>query len=249
MTHSPDIQDNAILVSRNESSFCEEHVLNKVGGPARNQPQESGRFYTLCGVVLLIFVAAVGALRWSLYPVFVDTYYHMAVIEGFKQAGGITTHAFWEMAPGGRAHVYPPMLHAVGYLFTQIGVSPRMFITFVSWGFYPGCMLTTWLWLRRVTGPRSALFAVVLLCGPATFFWNQSAHTANAAVLVVAPLSLLALATERYLICAVLNFVTIGLHPMGLFLPPALVINTVLHRRNILAGFLAAAVPVLLYAP
>lgn len=209
----------------------------------------STRLYSMCGFALVVFVAVTSALRWSSYPVFVDTYYHMAVIEGFRQAGGIVTQAYWEMAPAGRVHIYPPALHAAGYLLTCLGLTPRMFITFVSWAFYPGCMLTTWLWLRRIAGPRSALFAVVLLSGPATFFWNQSAHTANAAVLVAAPLSLLALKTQRYLICAVLNFVTIGLHPMGLFLPPALVINTVLPRRNILAGFLAAAVPVLLYAP
>ena len=210
---------------------------------------EATRLYNLCGFALLLFVTAASALRWSLYPVFVDTYYHMGVVEGFRQAGGIVTRAFWEMAPAGRVHIYPPALHAAGYLLSLLGVTPALFITLLSWAFYPTCLLTTWLWLKRIAGPKAALWALVLLCSPPPFFFNQAAHTANAAVLAVAPLALLALETERFLICAVLNFIVISLHPIGLFLPPALVINALFRRKRIVAGLLAAAVPVLLYAP
>ena len=61
----------------------------------------SERLYATLGLVLIASVAVVSALRWSLYPIHVDTYYHMETIEGFRQAGGVVTHAFWEMAPGG----------------------------------------------------------------------------------------------------------------------------------------------------
>ena len=67
--------------------------------------------------------------------------------------------------------------------------------------------------------------------------------------MVLAPLALLALEKERFLACGVLNFVAITMHPMGLFLPPALVINTLLRRKKILPGLLAASVPVVLYGP
>lgn len=232
-----------------EPSFSEAPASHTSTEADEKRPDGSARAYTVCGVTLVIFVAVTSAVSWWLYPVFVDTYYHMAVVYGFKQAGGVVTQAFWEMAPAGRVHIYPPALHAAGYLFTYLGLTPRMFVTFVSWAFYAGCMLTTWLWLRRVAGPRSALFAVALLCGPSAFFWNQSAHTANAAMMVVAPLALLALETKKFLTCAVLNFIVITLHPMGLFLPPALVINTLLRRKKIRASLLAAVVPVLLYGP
>ncbi len=210
---------------------------------------ESTRFYTLCAIGLLIVVAIATLASWRLYPLFIDTYYHMGVIEGFAQAGGITTRAFWEMAPGGRVHIYPPSLHVIGYFFYLIGISPRIYITLVSATFYAGCMLTTWIWLRKIIGQRSALFALILLCGPYAFFWTQASFNAVAGVLVLAPLALLALESEHFLTCGVLNFVAITMHPMGLFLPPALVINTLLRRKKIWAGLLAASVPVVLYGP
>ena len=215
----------------------------------KNAASEGDRFSTMCGVSLIAFTALASAVAWRLYPVFVDTYYHMAVIQGFKQAGGIVTHAFWELAPTGRVHIYPPTVHALGYLCACLGVSPRTFVTVISWAFYPGAFLTTWLWIRRIAGPRAALYTVVLLCGPATFFWNQSAHTANAAVILLAPLAFLALETERFLACGVVTFAAVAAHPMGLFLPPALVITTLLRRKKIVPGLLAASVPVLLYSP
>ena len=207
------------------------------------------KFYTYCGAALIAFAALVSFLPRWIYPVFVDTYYHMAVIQGFWQAGGVVTHAFWEFAPGGRVHIYPPAVHAVGYLFTFLGVSPESFVTFISWAFYPACLLTTWLWLRHILNPLAALFTTALLCGPATFFWNQSAHTANAAVLVLAPLALLALQKGRFLACGALTFAVICSHPIGLFLPPALVLTALFDRKRVLAGLVCASVPVLLYSP
>lgn len=217
--------------------------------PNELQQGESSRFFTLSAIGLLIVVAIATAVSWHVYPLFIDTYYHMGVIEGFSQAGGITTRAFWEMAPGGRVHIYPPSLHAIGYLFSLIGVAPRTFITLASATFYAGCLLTTWIWLRRIIGPRSALFALIFLFGPYAFFWTQASFNAIAGAMVLAPLALLALETERFLACAVLNFVAITMHPMGLFLAPALVINTLLRRKRIIAGLFAACLPVVLYGP
>jgi len=207
------------------------------------------RFFTLAAVGLLIVAALATAASWHLYPLFIDTYYHMAVIEGFSQAGGIPTWAFWEMAPAGRVHIYPPSLHVIGYFFGLLGVSPGTFMTFVSGTCYALCLLTTWLWLRRILGARSAFFALVFLSGPSAFVWTQATFQAVAGVLVLAPLALLALETEHFLACGVLNFVASTMHPMGLFLPPALVLNTLLRRKKILAGLLAASVPVVLYGP
>jgi hypothetical protein len=202
-----------------------------------NQPNEleNGMFtrpYALCAIGLLIVVVVATFVSWNIYPVFIDVYYHMGVIEGFSQAGGITTRAFWEMAPGGRVHIYPPSLHVIGYFFSLVGVSPRTYVTLISAFCYAGCLITTWIWLRRIIGERSALFALILLCGPYSFFWTQAVFNAVAGVMVLAPLAFLALETEHFLACGVINFIAITMHPIGLFLPPALVINTLLRRKK-----------------
>ena len=205
--------------------------------------------YTGYGLALLVCLAVVSALHWGWYPLFVDTYYHMAVIQGMEQAGGLPGWAFWEMAPGGRVHIYPPTIHVVGYYASLVGVSPVKYVTFLSWVLYPACLAATWLWLRKLFGARVGLIAVILLSGSTAVFWNQTTFTANAFSMTLAPLALLALESEQFLACGVLNLLASAAHPMGLFLPPALVINTLLRRKRWVAGLLAASVPVLLYAP
>ena len=123
-----------------------------MGLPNESDNGAMTRLYSLGAIALLIVVAIATAASYELYPLFIDTYYHMGVIEGFRQAGGITTRAFWEMAPGGRVHIYPPSLHVIGYFFSLAGVSPQTYITLVSAGFYAACLLTTWIWLRGVIG-------------------------------------------------------------------------------------------------
>ncbi|MBN1421165.1 MAG: hypothetical protein JXP34_20500, partial [Planctomycetes bacterium] len=210
---------------------------------------EARRSFTGYALLLIAFVAIAGALHWSWYPIFVDTYYHMATIQGIEQAGGLPTWAFWEMAPAGRVHIYPPAIHIVGYLTTLLGATPVGFITFLSWFLYPAFFFTVWLWMRRVFGARPALIAVVLLCGPGALFWNQTTFNANAFSLTLAPLALLALESEHFLACGALNLLAATAHPMGLFVPAALGINALLRRKKWIAGLLAAGIPVLLYSP
>jgi hypothetical protein len=153
------------------------------------------------------------------------------------------------MDPGRPAHIYPLALHAVGYFLSFLGVTPAAFMTFTSWALYPAFLFTTWLWMRKVFGPRPALAAVILLSGSAAVFWGQTNFNAIAFAMALAPLALLALVSERFLACAVLNLLAATAHPMALFLPAALVINTLLRRKKLLAGLLAACLPVLYYGP
>src|SRR6185436_3212168 len=64
---------------------------------------------------------------WPLLPWFVDLYYHMNVLEGFRQAGGVALHDFWEFAPAGRPHLYPPALHValLSFDWLPMGVITR----------------------------------------------------------------------------------------------------------------------------
>ncbi len=211
--------------------------------------EDPGERWRAYGLLLIALVAIASAGRFRLYPVFVDSYYHMAVIEGFDRAGGIVARAFWEMAPGGKPHLYPPALHAAGHLVGLFGLSARSLVTFLSWASYPLSVLTLWLWLREVAGPRAAFFGAALLLGPGAWFWNQTVHTANALVMVVMPLALLALERERFLACAAANFAAVAAHPMGLCLPPALLANALLRKKRMLAGVAAAAAPAVLYLP
>ncbi|MEI7731286.1 MAG: lysylphosphatidylglycerol synthase transmembrane domain-containing protein [Verrucomicrobiota bacterium] len=210
---------------------------------------ETRRTLTVCGLLLIAVLALISALHWSWYPIQSDPWYHTAVIQGMIQAGGLPTWDFWEMAPVGRPHIYPMSFHVVGYLASFAGVSPAAYTTFMSWALWPVSMFTMWLWMFKVFGPRAALVSVILLCGPTAYFSHQATFPGVAFGMTIAPLALLALESEHFLACAALNLLASTAHPMALFLPPALVINTLLRRKKLLAGLLAACVPMLLYVP
>ncbi|MBN2508276.1 MAG: hypothetical protein JXQ71_16475 [Verrucomicrobia bacterium] len=218
-------------------------------GESGGEPAERGRVLTVWGLVLLAGLAVASALHWSWYPTSSDPWYHAAVIHGLQQAGGLPVWDFWEMAPVGRPHIYPPSFHVVGYLVSFAGVSPAAFITFMSWALWPASLLTAWVWMHRVFGPRAALATVILLSAPAAYFCHQGTFPGIGWGMAVAPLALWALESEKFLACAALNLLASTAHPMALFLPPALGLQALLRGRRILAGLLAACVPMLLYAP
>lgn len=207
------------------------------------------RTLTGYGLALLVCLTVVSALRWWWYPNSVDRYYHLSVIQAMQETGGLPSWDFWGMNPGQRAHIYPMAFHVLGYFLSFVGVSPATFITILSWVLYPASLFTTWLWLRKVSGPRSALIALMLLAGSAAVFWNQTTFNAIAFGMALAPLALLALESERFLACAVLNLLAATAHPICLFLPLALAFNTLLCRKKLLAGLLAAGLPMLFYGP
>ena len=77
-------------------------------------PTEGSRapwFLLTAGLIGLI--ALFQFLQWPLLPRFLDVYYHLGVAQGFDQAGGYVSHAFWECAPAGRPQLYPPLLHVL----------------------------------------------------------------------------------------------------------------------------------------
>ena len=194
------------------------------------------RVYDSLSWVLIGFITIVSVLRWgALYPHFVDVYYHMGVIRGFSQAGGVVLWDFWEYAPVGRPHVYAPLLHCIGLLPNSLGLSVYAIASVMSWFFYPLSFVLAWRWVRTVAGRRAAFFVVALLAGPTAWFFNQAGHTANALALLLVLGALLAYAKERYITCALVSALACYAHGAG-FVAPAAVLLMGIHESIFLRG-------------
>ena len=63
---------------------------------------EAHRRWTLLSLLIILGAAILSTAQWPAYPYFLDANYHLAVIRGFREAGGPVLHAFWEAAPEGR---------------------------------------------------------------------------------------------------------------------------------------------------
>lgn len=101
-------------------------------------------------------------MQWPLTPRFLDVYYHLSVMKGFAEAGGYVTHAYWEYAPGGRPHLYPPLLHILMLLVYKLGVPAIEVGRLVDMISYPMLLIVFWRLARRFHGERAAFLALVL---------------------------------------------------------------------------------------
>src|SRR3989338_7051083 len=116
----------------------------------------------------LIGLVTIGiGLGWDTYPRFLDSYYHLAVIQGFRQAGGIALHAFWESAPAGRPHLYPPLFHLVWAplaLLVRDPIAPARCWTLLG----TSLLLVSTAWAtRQLFGGRRAFFTTGATLPPA----------------------------------------------------------------------------------
>jgi len=125
-------------------------------------PGETDLSWDLYAVAILGLVGVFQVLQWPILPKFMDIYYHLAVMKGFYAAGGYVTHAFWEYAPVGRPHLYPPLLHLFMLLLYQCGLSEIFIGRLVSALVYPAVLLALWISSRQLFGKRVAFFALLI---------------------------------------------------------------------------------------
>lgn len=93
-----------------------------------SQTQSANLNWKLYSQVLLGIFLFIQVLRWSVSPQFIDIYYHLLTAWGFIQSGGYTGWDFWQYAPVGRMHIYPPLFHLILALFIKLGVQKILLI-------------------------------------------------------------------------------------------------------------------------
>lgn len=168
----------------------------------------------------------------SMYPVYLDIPYHMAVTRGFREAGGVTTWDYWDYAPQGRPHLYPPLLHVGMSLLQDLGLSEESVAVLICLAMFPLIMLALWFTMRKLFGSRAAFFSLVLLCVPYAFFWQTGITIAASLVLVLTPLLFLALEKDRRLAAGLLLAMCLYSHlVLGHLLALALLLY-LFHRRD-----------------
>ncbi len=108
----------------------------------------------------IIFLAVVmfQAFNWFRFPLFLDGYYHLSVVQGFRDAGGWVGHAFWEYAPFGRPHVYPPLLHILQLVLYRAGLDLISIARISDVLIYPWFLYCGWVVIRRALGALTAFW-------------------------------------------------------------------------------------------
>ena len=154
--------------------------------------------WALAAGLLLLSVAVLAAAHWPVFPFFLDSYYHLAVIRGFQQAGGPVLHAFWEAAPAGRPHLYPPLFHLIFLNGSRMGIPPIQLARLWSWISFPLLLAAAGLVLSRITTLRLACLGLIALATPYSFFLGSINYVPATLALVTGLAMILALYRKRW---------------------------------------------------
>lgn len=121
------------------------------------------RRWNLAAALAILTTSVLLAAHWPVFPWFLDYFYHLGVVEGFRQSGGLTLHDWWEFAPGGRPHLYPPLWHLVGLALVKLGIPLMTLARLWCVLLYPIFALILWRILRKLWDTPAATWATVLV--------------------------------------------------------------------------------------
>lgn len=120
--------------------------------------------------------AALWVARWPLFPLPLDPAYHLLIAQQVVAANGPIAYEWWEAAPFGRPHLYPPLLHLLLAGLLKTGCSALVTIRLASVLLLPLLLLTVWVVARRLVGESRARWTL----WSSLLVWSFHLHAATA---------------------------------------------------------------------
>jgi len=139
---------------------------------------------TLLSLSILLIV------RWPSLPRFLDIYYHLHTAWGFIQAGGYSSWDFWEYAPFGRPHIYPPLFQIILAWLIKSGMSVVFLAKFFESTTPILFLIIFWNFIRKYYGEQLGFFVAVAVSSSFIFLVSLSNHLPSTLALILGFLSL-----------------------------------------------------------
>ncbi len=204
---------------------------------------------------LLSFVTIVGftvlqIARSPIFPQLIDIHYHLLSAWGFLQAGGYSGWDFWQYAPVGRVHIYPPLLHIILAFFLKLGISPvhlaKIFETATPVVF----LIVINAFMRRHFTQRLAFFVILVMGASLSFYMSLINHIPSTAAAILGIFALDRLLRKQSLRSALLLSLCFYTHiGTSWFFLITVVICGLLNRDLRRVSFRAGAIALLLATP
>ena len=161
-------------------------------------------FFSKLLILIFLFLQL---FRWQFYPQFMDMYYHLHIAWGFIQAGGYSNWDFWEYAPVGRPHIYPPLLHFILAFFIKLKVNPILLAKIFE-AFTPVIFIfVLWRFVRANFGEKLAFFTLLVFCSSFSFYSSLTNHVAATLGLILGFISFIWLFKNKIWLAA--SFLTL----------------------------------------
>jgi len=154
--------------------------------------------------VLIIIFGLLQLLRSVILPQFMDIYYHLQVAWGFVRSGGYSGWDFWEYAPFGRPHIYPPFFHIILALLMKLGFSAIFLAKLFESAAPVLFLIAIWHFIKKNYSAQLAFFVVLAFSSAFAFFISLSNHIPAALALIIGLSAFNELFKNRWLRAAIL---------------------------------------------
>lgn len=105
-----------------------------------------------------------------------DIYYHLLTAWGFIQAGGYSDWDFWQYAPFGRPHIYPPIFHITLAFLIKSGISQTILAKFFETTMPILFLIVIRRFIRKNYSDRLAFFVMITASSSRSFYMSLLNH-------------------------------------------------------------------------
>jgi len=149
-------------------------------------------------------------------------------------AGGFVPKAFWEYAPVGRPHLYPPLLHFIMLIFYKLGLDPISIARLTELIMYPLVLITIWQVFKSVFYPRLGFFAVLVAISSYPFYLSIVDFQAASLALILGMLAFLCIEKRKTLAASILMSLTFYTHAStSIYLILSIMLYGLLNRQRL----------------
>lgn len=206
-------------------------------------------FDNLSRLIILAF-ATLQAVRLPLYPQFMDMYYHLDTAWAFIRAGGYSGWDFWQYAPIGRPHLYPPVFHIVLAFLMKLGIDKVVLAKAFEAAMPIALLAVIWDFTKRNYSSRLAFFTVIMAGTSYSFYLSLTNYIPSAMAVIFGILAFDQLRKGSSIRAAILLILCFYTHTgMSLFFILAFLIYAAIDRRSAKKALFCAAAAALLSAP
>ncbi|MCM8823365.1 MAG: hypothetical protein NC822_01670 [Candidatus Omnitrophica bacterium] len=147
--------------------------------------QKEDRIYNILSFILLTLVTIFSIVRFPYLPQFIDGYYHLSCANGFIKSGGWVGIAWWDFAPLGRPHLYPPLYHFIIVFLKTIGVEGLTAIRLTEISIVPLFFFSLWYIFKKEISIVFAFFFLLISTSFFSFYTSVSANLPASIALIL----------------------------------------------------------------
>jgi len=140
-----------------------------------NRPIKNISWDFLSKFIILVFIF-LQCVRWSVLLQSMDIYYHLLTAWGFIQAGGYSGWDFWQFAPVGRMHIYPPFFHLILAGLIKLGANQIILAKIFEIAAPSIFLVVLWKFIRVHFDSRLAFFVNLAFFSSFSFYLSLANH-------------------------------------------------------------------------